>query len=314
MKSLQFISDITNPDIRKLGGKGYFLCMLASHGFNIPSGFVIEADAFFSFLKENGVKETIEANIDNLNIYNYEKKCAEIKNIIYDSQVSKRVFEKTKVALEELQSRYVSVRSSSVSEDSSKSSFAGLHDTFLNVGKEPLLVAEAIKRCWGSLFNERAIFYRIKRGFSLLEGMAVVVQEMIPAEISGTAFTAHPDIGDEEVMIIESTWGLGEALVAGCVTPDCHIVAKSNLRTIDTTLGRKEVSIEPADEGTVRTDVSVEKKEILCLNNSLVKRLAKIFLEIEKLFELPQDIEWCISENVIWILQSRPLTIVRTEQ
>jgi pyruvate,water dikinase len=297
-----------NLSAREVGGKGYSLGVLAKNDFYIPKGFIITARSFFEFLKYNSIIDKIETLSSRINRENFEQKSKEIRSLILEGETPKDLILEIKYYLNKLNVRYVSVRSSAVSEDSLKSSFAGLYDTFLNTKSEPKLVLICIKKCWASLFNERAVVYRLRKGIPQLESMAVVAQEMIPAEVSGTAFTAHPDTGDRNIIVIESSWGLGEAIVSGLVTPDCYIVEKRDLKIVKQVLGRKKIMIEAIENGTVRRDTPPDKMSEFCLNNSMIENLAKICLAIEKILKYPQDIEWCTYKDRIWILQSRSLT------
>ena len=164
-----------------------------NHGFNVPRGFVITSEAFFEFLKENNLKEKIEKLASEINENNFQEKSKEIRNLILKGKIPEEIVSEIKDALEKLDVEYVSIRSSTVSEDSLKASFAGLHDTFLNVKAEIEPILENVKKCWASLFNERAVIYRIKKKIPHFEGMAVIIQEMILAEISGITFTKHPN-------------------------------------------------------------------------------------------------------------------------
>lgn len=297
-----------NLSVRELGGKGYSLGVLIKNNFDVPKGFVIISEAFFEFLKYNGLTEKIEKLASKIDKENFKEESKEIKDLILSGKIPEDIVLEIKKSLSNLNAQHVSIRSSAVSEDSLKTSFAGLYDTFLNVKTKPDLVLKNIKKCWMSLFNERAVTYRIGKGFPNLEGMAVVIQEMIPADISGTTFTAHPDTRDISIMVIECSWGLGEAIVSGLITPDHYIVGKNDLKLIKKILGRKKVMIKNKENGVVRTNTPEDKTILFCLNDTLIKNLAKICLNIERVFKYPQDIEWCIQKNKIWLLQSRYIT------
>jgi len=308
MSMVKFLNEIDEPKVSELGGKGYSLAVLINNGFNVPKGFVIISDAFFECLRQNNLMEKMEKLSTEINEDNFREKSREIKNLILNRRIPKGIGLEIEENLDKLNVKYVSIRSSAVSEDSLKASFAGLHDTFLNIKAELNLVLETIKKCWASLFNERAILYRIRKKIPYLEGIAVVTQEMIPADVSGTTFTAHPDTRDKSIMVIEGSYGLGEAIVSGLVTPDRYIVDKNNGRVIERILGRKKITVKPNKNGTKRVDTLKEKMNTFCLSDILIGSLAMICLNIEKHFRYPQDIEWCIHKNKIWILQSRSIT------
>jgi len=305
---VKFLNEIKEPKISELGGKGYSLAILTKNGFNVPKGFVIVSTGFFEYLKANNLMNMIKKLTSEIDENNFQEKCKEIKDLILSGEISEEIKSEVKENLEKLNAQYISVRSSAVSEDSFKASFAGLHDTFLNVKADLDTVLENLKKCWASLFNERAIVYRIKKKIPHLEEMAVVIQEMIPAEISGTAFTIHPDTEDKNTIIIESSWGIGESIVSGLVTPDRYIVNKKNFKVIKKIIGRKKITVMTDKNGVTRIDTPDDKMNAFSLNYTLLENITKDCLNIEKLFGYPQDIEWCIQGNRIWVLQSRAIT------
>jgi pyruvate,water dikinase len=308
MTFVKSLTEVKEPEISEVGGKGYSLVVLINNGFKVPNSFVILSEGFFDYLRQNNLMEKIEKLISEVNENNFKEKSKKIKKLILSGKIPKEIASEIKQNLSTLSVQHIAIRSSAVNEDSLKASFAGMHDTFLNIKVETNLVLENLKKCWASLFNERAVIYRIKKNIPHLEGIAVIVQEMIPAEVSGTTFTAHPDTGDENIIIIESSWGLGEAIVTGSVTPDLFVVEKKGLKIAKRTLGRKKIMIDANKEGTIRKDTPPNKINNFCLNNFMIKSLANICLKIEKSLKYPQDIEWCIHKDHIWILQSRFLT------
>jgi pyruvate,water dikinase len=305
---VKFLNEIEEPKVSEVGGKGYSLAVLINKGFNVPKGFVITSEAFFGFLENNNLIEKIEKLSSEISKNNFQEKSKKIKNLIINGKISEELVSEMEYSLKKLDAQYISIRSSAVSEDSLKASFAGLHDTFLNIKSEDELILENIKKCWASLFNERAVVYRIKKEIPLLEGMAVVIQEMIPAEVSGTAFTAHPDTGDKNAIIIESSWGIGESIVSGLVTPDRYIVNKRNFKVIEKIIGRKKITVRTDKGGIARIDTPDDKMNAFSLRDTSIENITKVCLNIENAFKYPQDIEWCIHKNKIWILQSRAIT------
>jgi phosphoenolpyruvate synthase/pyruvate phosphate dikinase len=304
-----FVAELRNNlTVPEIGGKAHSLSVLLNNGFNVPQGFVITSSAFFDFLRQNGSLEEVQELASEMTGGNFKEKSAEAREAILKGEIPKSMASEIDGFLNRLVAKYVSIRSSAASEDSLRSSFAGLFDTFLNIKVETPLVLDNVKKCWASLFNERAVAYQIRKGDPHLEGMAVIVQEMIPAEISGTAFTAHPDKKDADMIVIESSWGLGEAIVSGKVTPDMYVVDKKGLTVISRKLGRKKVMVRAQENGVSQIDTPIEKKNTFSLNNDSIENLCRICLRIEKLFSHPQDIEWCVHSNKIWILQSRSIT------
>lgn len=308
MSMIKFLGAIKEPKVSELGGKGYSLAVLINNGFNVPKGFVITSEAFLKFLSDNHLMEKIKKITSEIDETNFQEKSKEIKNFILNGKISEELFSEMEDALKKLDVQYASIRSSAISEDSLKASFAGLHDTFLNVKANLDDVLENMKKCWASLFNERAVVYRIKKEIPHLEGMAVIIQDMIPAEVSGTAFTAHPDTGDKNAIIIESSWGIGESIVSGLITPDRYIVNKKNLKVIEKIVGRKKITVRTNKGGIARIDTPDDKMNAFSLKDTSIENITKVCLNIEKAFKYPQDIEWCIHKNKIWILQSRAIT------
>ncbi|MHA2203317.1 MAG: PEP/pyruvate-binding domain-containing protein, partial [Candidatus Hodarchaeales archaeon] len=189
-------------------------------------------------------------------------------------------------------------------------SFAGQQDTYLNVhGNEELIMA--IRDCWASLWTPRAISYRHQMGIKQeAVAMAVVVQIMVPSDVSGILFTANPVNGERSEIIINSSFGLGEAVVGGEVTPDTYVVDRGTLTVKESIIGPKEKKIISSDkQGTILQDVSENERKQSSLSEKSLKELTSISLDIEQIFEgLPQDIEWAISDGKLWLLQSRPIT------
>ena len=202
------------------------------------------------------------------------------------------------------------MRSSANAEDLPDLSFAGQQDTYLNVhGAETLI--KAIRDCWASLWTPRAISYRHQMGIEQdIVAMAVVVQIMVPSDISGILFTANPVNGERSEFIINSSFGLGEAVVGGQVTPDTYVVDRKTFTVKERIIGPKAQKIVSSDkQGTILQDVSEHERKLSSLSEKLLKELASTALEVEDLFDgVPQDIEWAISDEKLWMLQSRPIT------
>lgn len=295
-----------NLSVRELGGKGYSLGVLIKNNFNVPKGFVIVSEAFFKFLKRSNLIEKIKKLTSEINENNFREKSKEIKNLILNGKMPEEITTEMGENLNRLNFQYVSIRSSAVSEDSLKASFAGLHDTFLNVKVELDLVLENIKKCWASLFNERAAAYRIRKELPHLEGIAVVIQEMIAAEVSGITFTVHPT--DKKSLLVEASYGIGDMIVNGKVEPDDYTVDRGTLEIVEKKIGRKTKMSTVKREGTKIVDIGKELTEKRVLSDDKIKEIANICLKVEKVFNYSQDIEWCIFNNKLWLLQSRAIT------
>ncbi len=303
---VKVLSEIKEPSVSDLGGKGYSLAVLINNQFNVPHGFVIISEAFFKFLRDNNLMKKIEKLASEINKNNFQEKGKEIRKLILSGKTPEEIASEIKGNLNKLNVQYVSIRSSAVSEDSLKASFAGLHDTYLNVKTTSDLVFKGVKKCWASLFNERAIVYRIKKEVPHLEGVAVIVQEMIPAEISGITFTVHPT--DEKSLLLEASYGIGDTVVSGRVEPDDYIVNREMLEILGKKIGRKSKMSRVKKGGIEVVEVKKELANKQALSDEKITEIAQICLKIEKIFNNPQDIEWCILKNKLWILQSRPIT------
>jgi len=205
----------------------------------------------------------------------------------------------------------VAIRSSATAEDLPEASFAGQQETYLNVRGEEALLA-AVKRCWASLWTARAMAYRARHGIDPASvSLAVVVQQMVPAEVSGVLFTVNPLTGDRDEMLINAAWGLGEALVSGRVTPDSIVVDKAGGQVKRMEVGDKALMTVPADDGTQEVSVAVDRRQALSLTSEQITELARLGREIEAHFGAPQDVEWAIADGQVYILQARPVTGLR---
>ena len=210
----------------------------------------------------------------------------------------------------------MAVRSSATAEDTEAASFAGMNETFLNVCGADAVV-DAVRRCWSSLFGARTVYYRAKRGFGQSDmDIAVVVQRQVLATRAGVMFTIDPASGDTDKLVIEGSFGLGEAVVSGSVSPDRYIVHKEDLAILAREVRRKELVIEPqAGGGTVVRELGREEAALPVLNDDEVREIAGLGRRIEEHYGSAQDTEWCYDpEGTAWMLQSRPVTSAGGEQ
>lgn len=204
----------------------------------------------------------------------------------------------------------VAVRSSAPAEDLPGLSFAGQQETYLNVSGEAAVI-EAVKSCWASLWTARAIGYRLRMGVEPQGiAMAVVVQAMVPAEAAGVLFTANPTTGRRDEVVVNASFGLGEAVVGGQVTPDSYLLDKASLGVREVVLGSKEVEVvSDGAQGTASRPVSSERRGQPALAGEQLRQLGKLALEVEQVFGgAPQDVEWALAEGRVWLLQARPMT------
>ena len=301
---------ISRKDIQIVGGKGANLGEMTKAGIQIPDGFVVASLIFEDLIKNakigNEIKEIIK-KIEINDSKSIEKASDNIKKLILRSKIVKDIEKNILDAFDELDSKYVAVRSSATAEDSETDSWAGQLDTFLNVSKEDLI--ENIKNCWISLFSERALFYRIERKMDEQNiSLAVVVQKMIQSEVAGVCFTVHPVNKDKNQLIIEAGFGLGEAIVSGSITPDSYVIDKKDLKIIKKNILKQDKMIVRSKNGKGVLVISAQNNESQKLSNNDIIKLSKLCIKIEKYYKRPQDIEWALKDNKFYILQSRPIT------
>ncbi|MFP4591650.1 MAG: phosphoenolpyruvate synthase [Halobacteriales archaeon] len=301
-------------DIGRVGGKGASLGELASAGLTVPPAFVVTADTYRRFVRDAGIEEAlrsaVDVDVDDADaLAEAETRAA---GLVEETPFPEALREELLGAYDELvddAAPFVAVRSSATAEDLPDASFAGQQETFLNVDREGLL--DAIRSCWASLFTQRAIYYREEQGFGQEVDMAVVVQRMVDADRSGVLFTSHPSTGDER-MIVEAAWGLGEAVVSGAVSPDNYVVDRESGEVLETTVATKKTMHErDADTGeTVEVDVPDDIRDRRVLSEADLERLRELAREIEAHYGLPQDVEWAMLDDELYVLQSRPITTI----
>ncbi len=197
------------------------------------------------------------------------------------------------------------VRSSATAEDLPHASFAGQQDSYLHViGKDSIL--EHIRKCWASLFTDRAVIYRMQNGFDHIQvHISVIIQRMVSSQVSGILFTADPVTSNRKVVSIDAGFGLGEALVSGLVSPDSYKVQDGLI--IDKKIGTKKSAIYGVDGGGTETQpIPPDQQKAAALTDEQVIQLSRIGRKIEAHFDCPQDIEWCLEDDTFYIVQSRP--------
>lgn len=299
--------------VANAGGKAATLSRLLRAGFHVPKGFVIVTDAYARFVDANRLTPIIAAiweRIDPANLNTFDAASRQIRGLCQEGSLPAeianpiRAFYNERVPVD----RTVAVRSSATAEDRADASFAGQQDSYLNIIGEGALL-DAVVRCWSSLWTARAIAYRMQRGIRPEEvKMAVIVQLMVPATMSGVLFTVNPMNGDPEQMVINATWGLGSILVGGEITPDTYIAHRSNGDLIESKLADKRVMVTLDDAHMQEVDVDVSQRIKSSLSPLHISALVALGRQLEKFLGAPQDIEWSITRGRIYILQSRPIT------
>ncbi len=311
---LDFI-DIKKEDVSLAGGKGANLGELISADINVPKGFVIATDSYKAFLRENGIEEIIrnklrEVSDDEeqlLKAADYFRKL--IRSSDFSTETKKLITDKYKSLGENIR---VAVRSSATAEDLSDASFAGQQETYLNVvGIDNVLLQ--IRNCYASLWGNRAVSYRFHQGYDQTSlAIAVVVQKMVESEKAGVLFTVNPLSQNANEMQINASYGLGESVVSGRVTPDSYIVDKSG-RLLETTIGSKETKIVYGSKDTVEIAVDEEEQKKRVLDDNEISELVNCGLKIEKHYGMPMDIEWAVKDGNVYILQARAITTLKKD-
>jgi pyruvate,water dikinase len=300
----------------EVGGKGASLAELIGAGFKVPDGFVVTADGYRHFVGSTGIGEKIAqalAGLDSSNSAAVRHATEVAGGLVRETPLPDDLKSEIGEAYAELSSAmgsHAAVRSSAISEDGSASSFAGLYESYLNmVG--PGEVLDAVHRCYVSLWSERAVSYRAGRGGDTDEAMAVVVMKLVPSETSGIAFTAHPVTGSLDQVIINASFGLGEAIVSGRVTPDSFLVDKNSFTLLERDIYAKELAVFPHAEGgggVVEEHLSPERQREPSLSDDQACDVARLAAKVEAHYGSPQDIEWALYDGTLYLLQSRPIT------
>lgn len=298
------------------GGKGANLGNLTAKGFTVPPGFTVSTEAYRAHVLESGIREPIEAilrSIDHGDPVGLERKAAEIRQFIVNAAMPGQVASAIASAYDRVgETTFVAVRSSGTAEDLEGASFAGLHDTYLDIMGQDAL-ADAVRRCWASMWTGRAIAYRQNGGFDhFSSAIAVVVQEMVQSEVSGVMFTGNPVNAATDQIFINASYGLGEAIVSGIVTPDEYVVRHRDLKILNAQIGSKLVQVvrDPIKGvGTVETDVAEKLRDRQCMTDNEIRALSDLGRSIQKAYgEFPQDIEWAYQNGRFFVLQARPVT------
>lgn len=329
-KYIRWFKEINKEDIPMVGGKGANLGELTNKGVEVPPGFCVTAYAYQDFITKANLQEEIMNIINKLNVEDsieLQSKSADIRSIILKAPIPEDIQREMEAAYEDFASQIgvknpqVAVRSSATAEDLPEASFAGQQDTYLHISGLDEVITH-IKKCWASLWTSRAIYYRKHQNFDHNEvALSVVVQKMVNSRISGVMFTANPINNNKNEIMINASWGLGEAVVSGIVTPDEYVLDKT-LTITEKIISEKNVMVikNTEDVGTMEVKVGeylgYDKVNNQCLTDEEIVRLGKNGLAIENMYGAPQDIEWALDDDTddIYILQSRPITTIKEEK
>ena len=306
--------EIDKTKLAMVGGKGANLGELSRiEGIQVPEGFCVTTEAYKAIIEN--IKE-FNSLLDQLSLLKADNRegireiSAKIRNLIEEIDIPEDIDQEITSSLAQLgENNAYAVRSSATAEDLPTASFAGQQDTYLNIiGKEAIL--RHIRKCWASLFTDRAVAYRIHNNFGHHKvHLSVVIQKMLFPEASGILFTADPINSNRKVTSIDASFGLGEALVSGLVNPDIYKVRDGII--VDKKISAKKIAIYALKEGgTEEKNIENECQNKQTLSDEQILQLEQMGRKIEGYFGRPQDIEWCLSENKFFIVQSRPITIL----
>ena len=325
-----WLNECSANDVSLVGGKCASLGEMTRAGKNVPPGFAITVNTYQAFLEKTGIAQKIAqalAGMDLKAALSFAQATEIVYSIIKETVVPVEITDAIRSAYEQLCAKcgcenvLVAVRSSTTMEDSVETSFAGQHETYLNVsGWEDVL--DNTLKCWASLFSGPAMHYRNIRSIQHNEAyMAVAVQKMVNAKAAGVMFTLDPVSGDRSKIVLEGAWGLGEGVVSGYVTPDHFGVKRGTFEVVEEWISPKltEFVRDTQTGHTIERAVEEARQNISCLTNQELQQLAAIALSIEQHYGSPQDIEWALDkdlpfpENLV-ILQSRPITVWAGQQ
>lgn len=310
--SIAWIEELNKDDIPTVGGKGANLGEMI-RTFPVPNAYVVATDSFNRHLEENNLKEEIFGKLSVTDVNDpglLDISSGDIRNLIIEATMPWETEAEIISAYKKLGARYVAVRSSATAEDLPEASFAGQQDTYLNVEGERELI-KAVKQCWASLYTSRAIFYREKQGFQHEDvSLAVIVQQMVESDISGVMFTSHPSTG-EKTVIIEAGYGLGETIVGGKITPDTYVVDQATLDISDKKISTQKIKYVRGKKRNEELEVEAELRDKQKMPDDKIKELAKIGVRIEEHYGKPMDVEWCLENNELSIVQARPATTIK---
>jgi len=304
---------VSDADLNLIGGKGMSLASLSAAGFPVPDGFHVNADAYRAYIETHNLHDQLmqlakPALVDKR--VSFEAASSDIQTLFSNHDMPGNIKESIISAYQSLEGNgAVAVRSSANAEDLPDMSFAGQQDTYLNVQGIDAVIA-AVQNCWASLWTARALSYRHEMSIDNdLVAMSVVVQRMVDAEAAGVLFTVNAITGERTEMVINASFGLGEAVVSGQVTPDSFTLAREDLQVRESAIGAKEQMIVADEDGTTLKAIDEQARDSASLSTAQLKTLAELALRVEAHWDgVPQDIEWAVAGEKCWLLQSRPIT------
>jgi pyruvate, water dikinase len=321
---VKWFKDIGEHDLVSVGGKGKNLGIMYNLGLPVPNGFSVTAQTYGEYIEKTGIKNKIQDLLKNLDVNNtkqLQKVSKDVRDLIISTPIPEEISEEimdnyellgeTKGAdsLVDAEQVYVAVRSSATAEDLPEASFAGQQATYLNIkGKEN--VVHAVLACWASLFTARAVYYREKNNFTHDKVLiSAIVQKMVNSEKSGIMFTINPATNAADEIVIEAIYGLGEYIVGGKVSPDFYLVEKETKKIKKIEVRKKEVGYFRSEQGeNEEREIPKEEQEKQVINEKQILELARLGRKLEQHYSKPQDIEWAIENDEIFIVQTRAVT------
>jgi pyruvate,water dikinase len=332
-KYIAWLSNLSKKDLSLAGGKGANLGEMYNAKFPVPQAFVVTTDAFFFFLKQTKLEQTIKDLLKKIDVdstKDLQTKAEEIRNLISEAKMPKilqdeilEAYDHFNVDLTGMSSSpgalailksareplFVSVRSSATAEDLKDASFAGQQSSFINVKGNPELI-QRVKDCFASIFTARSIYYRKKKGFDELVGIAAIVQKMINSDKSGVMFSRNPVKNNNEILI-EAVFGQGEGIVSGQIKPDQYTLTTDMEILTEVIADKKQAIVRTAGGETKTVQLTPEKSNDRVLKKHELKQLAEYAMKLERHYDKPQDIEFSIEDDKIYILQTRPITTLK---
>lgn len=319
-KSLPYVvnfNQVDKQDIALVGGKGANLGEMIKNDFPVPPGFIVTSEAYYHLLKVNNLKPKIKEIISSLDVHNpknLNSVSQKIKKLIVNARVPDDLALQIIKAYLKLgrggNQTLVAARSSATAEDLPDASFAGQQETYLNVQGEANLI-QKVRMCWASLFEPRAIFYRQEKGFDHFKvGIAVPIQKMVQSDVAGIMFTVNPVTNDKNQIVIEAIWGLGEKIVQGAYTPDHYLIQKQTYKILQKQINPQTRYMTLSRGQNKELKLSRSKVNKAKMTDDQILELAKLGQKIQQHYFFPQDIEWAMEKNVLYIVQSRPVTTI----
>ena len=317
MKVTLSLQEVKNEDRDRVGGKGYALAAMSRSGIPVPEALCVTVGAYRDFVAATGIAARLHLELERKRLEDMRWEeiwdaALRIRNLFLSSPIPGELRSSLEKTVESAFSgRSVVVRSSAPGEDSAEVSFAGLHESYVNVrGTEEIL--QHLKLVWASLWSDRALLYRRELGLETEQSaMAVVVQEIVLGERSGVAFGRNP--AEESQAVIEAVHGLNQGLVDGTVEPDRWILDRYTGRVVSHRAARREKAVAPADTGVLLKDLPPETRDKPPLAGEDVAKVFELVRRAEALFGAPQDVEWTFREQELFALQSRPITALKAQ-